>query len=120
MIHIVAIVVLILSALRVSKPGMICADDMAFPTLNMLSYWFIVPAIGCFGISFLAGGATAGPAAGWTSYPVLSALVQAAPGSGPAQTWWLIALTLVGVSSMMGSVNYMTTIINMRPVFLRR
>ena len=92
-------------------PLMIGADDMAFPTLNMLSYWFMWPAIACFGASFFFGG---GPAGGWTSYPLLNALPQAAPGSGHAQTWWLIGVTLVGVSSMMGSVNYMTTIINMR------
>jgi cytochrome c oxidase subunit 1 len=95
-------------------PLQIGADDMAFPILNMLSYWFMWPAIACFGISFVAGGATAGPANGWTSYPLLSDLVEASPSSGAAQTWWLFGLTLVGVSSMMGSVNYMTTIINMR------
>src|SRR5690606_11766713 len=55
-----------------------------------------------------------GPAAGWTSYPVLAGIYEAAPGSGAAQTWWLLAVTFVGISSMMGSVNYMTTIINMR------
>ncbi len=92
-------------------PLMIGADDMAFPTLNMLSYWFMWPAIFFFGLSFLFDG---GPAAGWTSYPVLSAIAEAAPGSGMAQTMWLLGLTFVGVSSMMGSVNYMTTIINMR------
>jgi cytochrome c oxidase subunit 1 len=92
-------------------PLMIGADDMAFPTLNMLSYWFMWPAIALFGASFFFG---SGPAAGWTSYPTLSALPQAAPGSGFAQTLWLLAVTFVGVSSMMGSVNYMTTIINMR------
>jgi cytochrome c oxidase subunit 1 len=95
-------------------PLQIGADDMAFPILNMLSYWFMWPAIFCFGASFVVGGATAGPAGGWTSYPLLSALAEAAPGSGAAQTLWLFGLTLVGVSSMMGSVNYMTTIINMR------
>src|SRR5688500_15735237 len=96
-------------------PLQIGADDMAFPTLNMLSYWFMWPAIASFGISFIAGGSMeAGPAAGWTSSPVLSAIKSAAPGSGAAQTWWLIGLTFVGVSSMMGSVNYMTPIINMR------
>ena len=92
-------------------PLMIGADDMAFPVLNMLSYWFMWPAIFFFGLSFVFGG---GPAAGWTSYPVLSAIVEAAPGSGHAQTCWLLAVTFIGVSSMMGSVNYMTTIINMR------
>jgi cytochrome c oxidase subunit 1 len=91
-------------------PLMIGADDMAFPVLNMLSYWFMIPAIACFGMSFVYGGA----AAGWTSYPLLSDLRAAAPSSGTAQTWWLLGVTFVGVSSMMGSVNYMTTIINMR------
>lgn len=95
-------------------PLQIGADDMAFPVLNMLSYWFMWPAIFCFGVSFVASGPTAGPGNGWTSYPVLSDLAAAAPSSGAAQTWWLFGLTLVGVSSMMGSVNYMTTIINMR------
>ncbi len=91
-------------------PLMIGADDMAFPTLNALSYWFMIPAIACFGMSFYFGGA----AAGWTSYPLLSELRAAAPSSGEAQTFWLLGVTLVGVSSMMGSVNYLTTIINMR------
>jgi cytochrome c oxidase subunit I len=95
-------------------PLMIGADDMAFPALNMMSYWFMWPAIICFGLSFTVGGLNAAPAQGWTSYPVLSAIKDAAPGAGDAQTWWLLGLTLVGVSSMMGSVNYMTTIINMR------
>jgi cytochrome c oxidase subunit 1 len=95
-------------------PLQIGADDMAFPILNMLSYWFMWPAIFCFAVSFGASGATAGPGNGWTSYPLLSDLAQASPSSGNAQTWWLFGLTLVGVSSMMGSVNYMTTIINMR------
>src|SRR6516165_9872198 len=93
-------------------PLMIGADDMAFPTLNMMSYWFMWPAFICFGASFFAAGG--GPAAGWTSYATLASNPAAAPGSHTAQTLWLIGLTCVGVSSMMGSVNYMTTIINMR------
>jgi cytochrome c oxidase subunit 1 len=93
-------------------PLMIGAEDMAFPTLNMLSYWFMWPAFICFGASFfMAGG---GPAAGWTVYATLSSNPAAAPGSHAAQNLWLFGLTFVGVSSMMGSVNYMTTIINMR------
>ena len=91
-------------------PLMVGAGDMAFPVLNMLSYWFMWPAILFFGMSLYYGGA----AAGWTSYPLLSDLRQSAPYSGSAQTYWLLAVTFVGVSSMMGSVNYMTTIINMR------
>jgi cytochrome c oxidase subunit 1 len=93
-------------------PLMIGADDMAFPTLNMLSYWFMWPAFFAFGGSFFVEGGAA--ASGWTSYPTLASNVQAAPGSMDGQTLWLIGLTCVGVSSMMGSVNYLTTIIQMR------
>ena len=93
-------------------PLMIGADDMAFPTLNMLSYWFMWPAFICIGGSFFAPGN--GAAAGWTSYPPLSVMSEAAPSSGTAQTLWLIGVTLVGISSMLGSVNYLTTIITMR------
>jgi cytochrome c oxidase subunit 1 len=93
-------------------PLMIGADDMAFPTLNMLSYWFMWPAFAFFGLSFFVEGGAA--AAGWTSYPPLSVLNEAAPGSINGQTLWLMGVTFVGVSSMMGSINYMTTIIQMR------
>ena len=92
-------------------PLMIGADDMAFPTLNMLSYWFMWPAFILIGASFFTPPYGAG--AGWTSYPPLSAVTEAAPGSQTAQTLWLLGITFVGVSSMMGSVNYMTTIIQM-------
>src|SRR6476660_4953531 len=93
-------------------PLMIGADDMAFPTLNMLSYWFIWPAFILVGLSFFWPPYGAG--AGWTSYPPLSVLREAAPGSDRAQTLWLLGITCVGVSSMLGSVNYLTTIIQMR------
>ena len=93
-------------------PLMIGADDMAFPTLNMLSYWFMWPAFLLIGASFFVAGNGAG--GGWTSYPPLSAVPEAAPGSHTAQTLWLLGITFVGVASMMGSVNYMTTIIQMR------
>ncbi len=93
-------------------PLMIGADDMAFPTLNMLSYWFMWPAFILIGMSFFS--APYGAGGGWTSYPTLSVMTSAAPGSETAQTLWLMGVTFVGVSSMMGSVNYMTTIILMR------
>src|SRR5689334_5328817 len=86
-------------------PLMIGAEDMAFPTLNMLSYWFMWPAFICFGASFFVG--TGGPSSGWTSYAPLSL-------TSDAQMYWLVGLTCVGVSSMMGSVNYLTTINQMR------
>ena len=87
-------------------PLMIGADDMAFPTLNMLSYWFMWPAFLCIGGSFFTAGY--GAKSGWTSYPPLALT------DDMAQNLWLMGITFVGVSSMMGSVNYMTTIINMR------
>jgi cytochrome c oxidase subunit 1 len=102
-------------------PLMVGARDMAFPTLNMMSYWFMWPAFILILASFLAEGGA--PAAGWTSYPLLSTSQMqpgegfqspAAPNSGHGQILWLLALIFVGVSSMMGSVNYITTIINLR------
>lgn len=102
-------------------PLMIGAKDMAFPMLNMLSYWFMWPAFVFVLTAFFVEGG--GPASGWTSYPTLSSVVMPAgegfqspaqPNSGHGQIFWLLALICVGVSSMMGSVNYITTIINMR------
>ena len=93
-------------------PLMIGAPDMAFPKLNMLSYWFMWPAFICMGISFFVEGGAA--AAGWTAYPPLAAVHSAAPGSLEGQTWWLFGLQFVGLSSLMGSINYITTIIKMR------
>lgn len=102
-------------------PLMIGAPDMAFPKLNMMSYWFMWPAFVLILISFYVEGGA--PAAGWTSYPMLASAAMpagqglespAAPNSGHGQIFWLMSLTCVGISSMMGSVNYITTIINMR------
>ncbi len=93
-------------------PLMIGADDMAFPALNMMSYWVMWPAFVLLGSSFFVEGGAA--AAGWTGYPTLTVLKDAAPGSHTGQTLWLLGLIMVGVSSMMGSVNYLTTIIQMR------
>lgn len=105
-------------------PLMIGAPDMAFPKLNMMSYWFMWPAMISVLMSFAVGIAPGGAAAaGWTSYPTLASITMpagqgfespAAPNSGMGQILWLAGLVFVGVSSMMGSVNYITTIINMR------
>ena len=93
-------------------PLMIGAPDMAFPKLNMFGYWAMVPAFGCIITGFFVEGGAA--AAGWTSYPPLSTIASAAPGSLSGQTFWLLSLTFVGLSSMMGAVNYVTTIVKMR------
>src|SRR5205814_4148682 len=102
-------------------PLMIGAKDMAFPKLNMLSYWFMWPAIVIILMSFFVDGGAG--ASGWTSYPTIASSTMptglgyrspAQPGSGIGQIYWLMALIFVGVSSMAGSINYITTIINMR------
>lgn len=93
-------------------PLQIGARDMAFPKLNMISYWFMWPAFILMLASFFVEGGAA--AAGWTSYPPLSVQQSAAPGSGMGQTLWLLSITFVGFSSMSGSVNYITTIVMMR------
>jgi cytochrome c oxidase subunit I len=92
-------------------PLMIGTRDMAFPLLNALSFWTAVPAgILMLASFFVTGGAAA---AGWTSYAPLSA-VPAYTGVDWGQNLWCISLIILGFSSLMGSVNYITTVVNMR------
>jgi cytochrome c oxidase subunit 1 len=123
MIFFVIIPILVGAFGNFTIPLMIGARDMAFPKLNMLSYWFMWPAFIMILMSIFVGGTLGGPGTGWTSYPMLASASMpagegfdspAAPNSGMGQTLWLSALLFVGVSSMMGSVNYITTIINLR------
>ena len=94
-------------------PLMIGARDMAFPLLNMFSYWFMWPAF--ILIIVLVRRRRGGrPRPGWTSYPTLSIAKWATPGSLNGQTFWLMALLFAGISSLMGSINYITTIIMLR------
>jgi cytochrome c oxidase subunit 1 len=89
-------------------PLQVGARDMAYPFLNMLSYWTIVPACLIMIGSFLVeGGAAAG---GWTSYPPLSALPEALPGSGMGQTLWLLGMALFIVSFTMSMMRMPLTI----------
>src|ERR1700730_7407078 len=93
-------------------PLMIGARDMAFPKINALSFWMIPPA----GLLILSGFffpdptqkfATGSADAGWTSYPPLSA-------RGPfGQSLWLVGIFILGASSIMGSLNFLVTILNM-------
>ena len=93
-------------------PLQIGARDMASGFLNMLSYWFFLVSSIIMVLSlFLEGGAASG---GWTIYPPLSALPQAMPGSGMGMTFWLLSMTLFVVSSLLGGLNYIVTIINLR------
>ena len=92
-------------------PLMIGAGDMAFPLLNMFSFWFTLPAAVLVLYSFFVpGGAAAG---GWTMYATLSAKAQYS-GVESGVDLWILSLILLSVASLMGSINYITTIINMR------
>jgi cytochrome c oxidase subunit 1 len=93
-------------------PLQIGARDMASGFLNMLSYWFFFVSSIIMLISLgVEGGAAS---AGWTIYPPLSALPQAIPGSGLGMTLWLVAMSIFIVSSLLGSLNYIVTILNLR------
>lgn len=94
-------------------PIQIGADDMAFPTLNMLSFWvtlcgFLV----LISALFVEGGA---PIGGWTGYPTLSAIGEAAgPGQGLGMNLWIISIAIFCMGSLLGALNFITTLLNMR------
>ncbi len=93
-------------------PLQIGARDMASGFMNMLSYWFFF-ASGV--VMFISLFIPTGPAGGgWVVYPPLYALEQAIPGSGLGMTLWLVAMTLFIASSLLGGINYITTVINLR------
>src|SRR5690606_8931739 len=93
-------------------PYQLGARDMASPLMNMLSYWFFFIACVIMVASFFV---ESGPAsAGWTIYPPLSAVPTAIPGSGLGMTMWLVSMFLFIVSQVLGGVNYISTILNMR------
>lgn len=95
-------------------PLQVGARDMASGFMNMLSYWFFFASSVVMIISLFV--ATGPAAAGWTIYPPLSALDVAIPGSGVGMTLWLIAMALFIVSSLLGAINYITTVLNLRTV----
>jgi cytochrome c oxidase subunit 1 len=88
-------------------PLMIGAPDMAFPRLNNVSFWLLIPAFGLLmGSAFVGDGA----GTGWTLYPPLSSSGQ----PGPSVDMAILALHLAGASSILSSINFITTIFNMR------
>lgn len=93
-------------------PLQVGARDMASPFMNMLSYWFFWLA----GVVMIASlFVETGPASGgWTSYPPLSALGNTSEGSKAGMDYWLISMALFVVSSLLGGLNYIATILNMR------
>ena len=90
-------------------PLLIGARDMAFPRLNMLSFWTMAAATATLTTSFFVPLGSA--QSGWTAYATLSTAIGA-PGTG--QTLWTIAVYLNGASSVMGAVNYITTVVRLR------
>ncbi len=91
-------------------PLQIGAPDMAFPRINAMSLWML-PLGGIILLSGFVLGGTA--AAGWTSYPPLSSDRPLA-STGPGQDLWIMALILIGTSSILGSINFLVTIFKMR------
>ncbi|MDN4165164.1 cbb3-type cytochrome c oxidase subunit I [Cytophagales bacterium LB-30] len=93
-------------------PLQIGARDMASGFMNMLSYWFFfLSSIIMLSSLFIETGPAAG---GWVVYPPLSALPQAISGSQLGMTMWLVAMVFFIVSTLLGGVNYISTVINMR------
>ena len=93
-------------------PLQIGARDMASGFMNMLSFWmFFISCVIMIASLFVESGPAS---AGWTIYPPLSALEEAIPGSGMGMTLWLVSMAIFIASSLMGSLNYIVTVINLR------
>ena len=111
MVFFVAMPILLAAFGNFLIPLMIGAQDMAFPKLNMLSFWIFFLASAVLVSSFFVPG---GPAAGgWTGYPPLSAKMEYT-GVGWGMNLWLLALALEFASFLLGGVNFLTTAMNMR------
>jgi cytochrome c oxidase subunit 1 len=87
-------------------PLQIGAPDMAFPRMNMASYWVYAAGGAVMLASFFSPGGAA--SSGWTSYPPLADLTQ------DGQTWWLGGMLLISISALLGSINTITTIVQLR------
>lgn len=93
-------------------PIQIGARDMAFPVLNMLSFWITFLSLTVLLASlFVAGGS---PLGGWTFYPTLSAIPSAGPGQALGADLWIVSIALFCVASLLGALNFITTTLNMR------
>jgi Cytochrome C and Quinol oxidase polypeptide I/LAGLIDADG endonuclease len=89
-------------------PLLVGGPDMAFPRLNNISFWLLIPSLILF---LFAGGIENGAGTGWTLYPPLSGVQS---HSGPSVDLAIFALHLSGISSLLGAINFITTILNMR------
>src|SRR5437870_10610072 len=93
-------------------PIQIGAEDMAFPVLNMLSFWTtFVAFVVMLAAFFVTGGA---PLHGWTGYAPLSALPSAGPGEQLGADLWITSIAIFCIASLMGALNFITTILDLR------
>jgi len=98
-------------------PLQIGARDMASGLLNMISYWLFFLSSSIMLASLFI---ESGPAmAGWTIYPPLSVLEETQPGSGLGMTMWLLSISIFIASALLGGINYIVTIINLRTKGMR-
>ena len=94
-------------------PIQIGAADMAFPVLNMLSFWVTFLSLMVLGAAFFVEGGP--PISGWTAYPPLSALGQiAGPGQGAGQTLWVVGVGIFCIAALLGALNFITTTLDLR------
>jgi cytochrome c oxidase subunit 1 len=93
-------------------PIQIGTNDMAFPVLNMLSFWLtLVSFLVLMSAFFVTGGS---PLGGWTGYAPLSAIPSAGPGQGFGLDLWITSIAIFCVASLLGALNFITTMLNMR------
>ena len=94
-------------------PIQIGAEDMAFPVLNMLSFWTTLLALGVMVAAFFVQGGA--PLSGWTGYPPLSGIGPlSGPGEGLGQTLWIVSIAIFCGASLMGAINFIATLIDLR------
>src|SRR5436190_22239642 len=94
-------------------PIQIGAEDMAFPVLNMLSFWTTFVALVVMVMAFFVEGGA--PLGGWTAYPPLSGLgAVTGPGQGMGQTLWVVSVAIFCAASLMGAINFIATTIDLR------
>src|SRR6266404_4731514 len=95
-------------------PLQIGAPDMAFPKVNMFSYWALVIGAVTLLVSFFLP--TGAAASGWSSYTPLADIAQLGHGHAilTGQSFWLIGIVFLATSSVLGSINFITTIVQLR------
>src|SRR5215510_1486307 len=93
-------------------PIQIGAADMAFPVLNMLSFWITFVSLSVMLMAFFVTGGA--PLHGWTGYPPLSAVPSAGPGQGPGADLWVISIALFCIGALLSALNFITTTLDMR------